>query len=89
MTRVGRRTAVAVIAACAAGCATPAWHNVDATHDTTAAFRWDEQQCREANRYRNAHPRWGENPLFPNLVVDEERAAECLKARGWVPASAR
>jgi hypothetical protein len=31
------------------------------------------------------HRRWGENPLVPYLVVDEERAAECMKAKGWVP----
>ena len=67
------------------GCAAPAWRNVDAARDTAENFRWDEQQCRELSRYRNANPRWGENPLFPYLVVDEERASACLKARGWVP----
>ena len=83
-----RIVGLTLLVAGVAGCATsgaPAWHNADARRDTQAAFRTDDLQCREQNQYRNANPRWGEDPLFPYLVVDEARAAECLKARGWVP----
>jgi hypothetical protein len=58
---------------------------VDASRDTQAAFNWDGDACRRASLYRNANPRWGEDPLSPYLVVDEDRAAECMKARGWQP----
>ncbi len=68
-----------------AACGPPRWHNVDVARDTLAAFKWDEDACRRESLYRNMRPRWGENPLFPYLVVDEDRAADCMKARGWQP----
>ena len=68
-----------------AGCSAPQWQNVDAARNTRAEFNWDQDACRRDSLYRNMKPRWGENPLFPYLVVDEARAAECMKARGWVP----
>jgi predicted small lipoprotein YifL len=71
------------ILAALAGCGRPPLHNADASRDTQTAFNRDRDDCRRESLYRNAHPRWGENPLFPYLVVDEERAAECMKARGW------
>ena len=68
-----------------AGCGATHWPNADPVRNTQAAFNWDSQECREQSRYRNAHRRWGENPLTPYMVVDEERVRECMKARGWVP----
>ena len=65
-----------------AACGPTAWRNADASR-TQADFNWDSNRCRLENRYRNAHLRWGEDPLNPYMVVDEERAAECMKARGW------
>jgi hypothetical protein len=82
---VSRMLLAFVAAALAAACAAPQWQNVDASRNTRAAFNWDQDDCRRASLYRNAHLRWGENPLFPYLVVDEERAAQCMKARGWQP----
>jgi hypothetical protein len=76
---------LAVILIALAGCSAPHWHNVDASRNTRAAFNWDQDACRRNSLYQNMHRRWGENPLVPYLVVDEERAAECMKARGWVP----
>jgi len=75
---------VVALLACA-GCAAPTWQNVDASRNTRAAFAWDQDACRRDSLYRNMHPRWGESWSSPYLVVDEERAAECMKARGWVP----
>jgi hypothetical protein len=71
-----------------AGCGRPALRNADASRDTQAAFSRDREDCRREGLYRNAHPRWGEDPLSPYLVVDEERAAACMKARGWRPRDA-
>ena len=79
------RLLLALVFMTLAACGPPRWHNVDASRDTQAAFNWDQDACRRANLYRNANPRWGEDPLSPYLVVDEERAAECMKARGWQP----
>jgi hypothetical protein len=67
------------------GCGRPPLRNADASRDTRAAFNWDRDDCRRASLYRDSHRRWGENPLSPYLVVDEQRAAECMKARGWQP----
>jgi len=66
-----------------AGCGRPPMRNADASRDTRTAFNWDREDCRRESLYRNAHLRWGENPLFPYMVVDEERAAACMTARGW------
>ena len=79
------RMLLAVILAALTGCGTPHWQNVDASRNTRTAFNWDQEACRRENQYRNMSARWGEDPLAPYLVVDEERAAECMKARGWVP----
>jgi hypothetical protein len=59
------------------------WRNADASRSTAADFRWDSYHCGLESRYVNAHPHWGANPLFPYMVVDEERVAQCLKDRGW------
>ena len=79
------RMLLAFILAALTGCGAPHWQNADASRNTQAAYNWDEDACRRENLYRNMNPRWGENPLYPYLVVDEERAAECMKARGWQP----
>ena len=79
------RLLLALVFMTLAACGTPRWHNVDASRDTQAAFNWDEDACRRESLYRNMRPRWGENPLFPYLVVDADRAADCMKTRGWQP----
>ena len=79
------RLLLAVMLTALVGCAAPQWQNVDVSRNTRAAFKWDEDACRRESLYRNMHPRWGENPLDPYLVLDEERAAACMRARGWRP----
>ena len=79
------RVLLAFILFALAGCGAPPWQNVDASRNTRSAFNWDQEFCRRESLYRNMRPVWGESRLFPYLVVDEERAAECMKARGWVP----
>ena len=73
---------VAAIAA-GAGCGAPARRNLDPARDTVGAFNHDQYECRERNRHRTMHRRWGEDWRSPYLVVDEEAAATCLEARGW------
>jgi len=82
---VSRALILAVLTAALGGCAASHWQNVDASRNTQTAFNWDQDACRRDSLYRNMRPRWGENPLYPYLVVDEERVAECMKARGWLP----
>ena len=79
------RLLLAVMLTALAGCAAPQWQNVDASRNTRAAFNWDQDACRRESLYRTMHPRWGENPLYPYLVVDDERAAACMRSRGWLP----
>jgi hypothetical protein len=63
-------------------CGPTGWRNVDASR-TRADFNWDSYHCRLDNQTWDSHLRRAEDPVYPDIVVDEERAAECMKARGW------
>jgi hypothetical protein len=66
-----------------AGCAETQYTNDRRPGATRAEFLGDADEC-QRNNMINLETR-GDPYKFPVLVVDHDRAAQCLAARGWRP----